>query len=135
MENAVALASGVDITDAHYPGRDPIDYYGNGGFRFSNMSHRGALLVIPSGIHRWDVDDWTRLDPESFSKIFAEKDDIEILLIGTGNDPLPLDPSIADALRKAEISFDIMTTGAAVRTLNILLSEDRAVAAALLPVA
>ena len=30
-----------------YPGRAPIDAYGNGGFRFAGMSHRGSLLILP----------------------------------------------------------------------------------------
>ncbi len=33
---------------AHYPARAPIDAYGNGGFRFAGMSHRGSLLIVPS---------------------------------------------------------------------------------------
>ena len=39
---------------AFYPGRAPIDAYGNGGFRFAEMSHRGSLLCLPSGIYGWD---------------------------------------------------------------------------------
>ena len=40
---------------AHYPQRAPIDAYGNGGFRFAGMSHRGSVLFLPSGIYAWDV--------------------------------------------------------------------------------
>ena len=38
---------------AHYPGRAPIDAYGNGGFRFADMSHRGSILCLPTGIYAW----------------------------------------------------------------------------------
>ena len=36
-----------------YPGRAPIDAYGNGGFRFAEMSHRGSILCLPSGVYAW----------------------------------------------------------------------------------
>ncbi|WP_319532137.1 MTH938/NDUFAF3 family protein [uncultured Cohaesibacter sp.] len=120
------------MTEAFYPGHDPIDYYGNGGFRFGTMSHQGALLFLPSGIRRWDVDEKPTLD--SLTALMREKDDIEILLLGTGKFLTLPDPEFSAAIRAQGIKLDIMDTGAAVRTLNILLSEDRAVAAALLPV-
>ena len=44
---------------AHFPRRAPIDAYGNGGFRFADMSHRGSILIVPSGVYAWDV---TRMD-------------------------------------------------------------------------
>ena len=134
IENAVALATGLEMVDAYYPGHDPIDYYGDGGFRFGDMSHQGALMFLPSGIRRWDVETADRVNANSFTKLFEEKDDIEILLIGTGKQLALLDPEVKTAIREQGIKLDIMDTGAAVRTLNILLSEDRAVAAALLPV-
>lgn len=45
------MAKGIEIREAHFPGRAPIDAYGNGGFRFAEMSHRGSILCLPSGIH------------------------------------------------------------------------------------
>ncbi len=134
IENAVALAAGIEMVDAFYPGRDPIDYYGDGGFRFGDMSHQGALMFLPSGTRRWDLPDGDPFVSESFAKVLTEKDDIEILLIGTGAQIKPLDPALAGHLRGEGLKLDVMDTGAAVRTLNILLSEDRAVAAVLLPV-
>ena len=41
---------------AHYPARAPIDAYGNGGFRFADMSHKGSLIIVPSGIYAWDAE-------------------------------------------------------------------------------
>lgn len=43
------MAKGIEIREAHFPGRAPIDAYGNGGFRFAEMSHRGSILCLPSG--------------------------------------------------------------------------------------
>ena len=134
VENAVALAAGLEMKEAFYPGHAPIDAYGNGGFRFGSLSHQGALLFLPSGIHRWDVVDPGALALADFGKVRKEAGDIELLLIGTGEAFGLLDQTISDALKAEGIKIDIMDTGAAVRTLNILLSDGRAVAAALLPV-
>ena len=49
----MAGPTGTVIRDQHFPGRAPIDAYGNGGFRFAGMSHRGSILCLPSGIHGW----------------------------------------------------------------------------------
>jgi uncharacterized protein len=124
--------AGIVIRDAHYPGRAPVDAYGNGGFRFAGMSHRGSLLCLPSGIYGWDPEG--RIDRETLAKVFDEADQIEVLLVGTGREMEPLDAALAAALRERGIVADAMTTGAAVRTFNVLLAEDRAVAAALVAV-
>jgi uncharacterized protein len=123
----------VVIRDAHYPGRAPITAYGNGGFRFANMSHRGSLLCLPSGIYGWDAP--PALDVESLAGVFAEANDIEILLVGTGTELRPLSAAIRERCRTEHVVAEPMATGAAVRTFNVLLSEERAVAAALIAVA
>ncbi|RWM30133.1 Mth938-like domain-containing protein [Mesorhizobium sp.] len=128
------MAKGIIIREAHFPGRAPIEAYGNGGFRFADMSHRGSLLCLPSGIHGWEPADPLRLAAVDFDKLFAEAGRIEILLVGTGKDLRPLPGALRAALKQAGISADPMSTGAAVRTYNVLLAEDRAVAAALIAV-
>jgi uncharacterized protein len=126
--------AGIVIREAHYPGRAPIEAYGNGGFRFADMSHRGSLLCLPSGIHGWQPADPAALTLADFDKVLAEADGIEILLVGTGTDIRLLPATLRAALKEAKISADPMSTGAAVRTYNVLLAEDRAVAAALVAV-
>jgi uncharacterized protein len=126
--------SGIEIHDAHFPGRAPIEAYGNGGFRFADMSHRGSILCLPSGIHGWKPVDPARLVPDDFEAVVAEAGEIEILLVGTGVDLKPLPAEIRAVLRTNGISADPMSTGAAVRTYNVLLAEDRAVAAAFIAV-
>ncbi|MES5097122.1 Mth938-like domain-containing protein [Agrobacterium sp. BA1120] len=128
------MAGGIEIRPAHFPGRAPIDAYGNGGFRFADMSHRGSLLCLPSGIHGWDVEDNTMLTVEAFSRILEQAGEIEFLLVGTGDGMRILPKELKAALKEAGISVDAMSTGAAVRTYNIMLSESRAVAAALIAV-
>jgi uncharacterized protein len=126
--------SGIFIREAHFPGRAPIDAYGNGGFRFADMSHRGSILCLPSGIYGWEPADGPGLSVEDFARVLSEAADIEILLVGTGKDLRPLPATLKAALKEARISSDPMSTGAAVRTYNVLLAEDRAVAAALIAV-
>ena len=128
------MAEGIVIRKAHFPGRAPVDAYGNGGFRFAEMSHRGSILCLPSGIHGWQPADPAALKLEDFERVLQEADEVEILLVGTGKELKPLPPGLRQALRDAGISADPMSTGAAVRTYNVLLAEDRAVAAALVAV-
>ena len=123
---------GIAVRDAHFPGRAPIDAYGNGGFRFADMSHRGSLLCLPSGIYGWNAP--AAIDAASLSRLLDEAGGIEVLLVGTGPDLVPLAPALNQALREAGIVGEAMSTGAAVRTYNVLLAEGRAVAAALLAV-
>ena len=127
----VELAS---IRDAHFPGRAPIDSYGNGGFRFAGMSHRGSLLCLPSGIYGWAASQEEPFARDRLLKVFEETDEIRFMLFGTGREIKRLPPALADRFRAAGISVDPMSTGAAVRTFNIMLQENRPVAAAFVAV-
>ncbi len=128
------MAGGIEIRPAHFPGRAPIDAYGNGGFRFADMSHRGSILCLPSGIHGWNVTDPAKITLEDLSKAIEQAGEIEFLLVGTGDGMRLLPKELRATLKEAGISVDAMSTGAAVRTYNIMLSESRAVAAALVAV-
>jgi len=127
------MAKGIEIRQAHFPSRAPIEAYGNGGFRFADMSHKGSILCLPSGIYGWDFSGPIPQLPD-MENILAEADAIEILLIGSGLHMQRLSEEIRFACRARAISTDVMSTGAAVRTFNVLLAENRAVAAALIAV-
>jgi uncharacterized protein len=129
-----ATPTGVVMREAHYPGRAPIDTYGNGGFRFAGMSHRGGIIAVPSGIYAWDAPAPTAIDEAALARVFAEADKIDVLLVGTGRQLVPLSHALRQRLRAAHIIADPMSTGAAVRTFNVVLAEGRAVATALVPV-
>ncbi|GAG19532.1 unnamed protein product [marine sediment metagenome] len=129
-----SASHGMNLREAHFPGNAPIDAYGNGGFRFAGMSHRGSIICLPSGIYGWNVATPDELIIKNFGKIFEEANNIEILLVGSGTELCLINANLRSALRKADISADPMSTGAAVRTYNILLGEGRAVAAAMLAV-
>jgi uncharacterized protein len=122
------------IYDGFVPGRHVIDAYGAGGFRFAEMSHRGSILALPSGVKAWPVASAKNLLEQDFAPVFAEAANIEFLLIGTGRDIVPIAEALRWRFREALIGTDVMQTGAAARTYNILLAENRRVAAALIAV-
>ncbi|WP_181706904.1 Mth938-like domain-containing protein [Chthonobacter rhizosphaerae] len=127
-------AHGIVMREQHFPGRAPISAYGNGGFRFADMSHRGSILCLPSGIHGWSVSEASEIGVETLRKALDEAADFEVLLIGSGRSIVPMAESLRFAMRERGLRGDVMPTGAAVRTYNIMLGENRAVAAALLAV-
>ena len=122
--------------DGFVPGAFEIEGFGAGGFRFAGMSHRGSLIVLPSGIHMWAALTPDDMTPDMLAPVFAEPvGTIELLLIGTGRELLPLRADLRGALRAAGIGVDPMATSQAIATYNILFAEKRRVAAALLAVA
>ncbi len=125
--------SGGRLYDGFVPGRHAIDAYGNGGFRFGDMSHRGSILALPSGVRAWDVTGVADLGEEALDAVFAEAR-LELLLLGTGLDIAAVPESVRWRFREARIGLDVMQTGAAARTYNILLAENRSVGAALIAV-
>jgi uncharacterized protein len=126
--------SGGRLYEGFLPGRHPIDAYGNGGFRFAGMSHRGSILALPSGIHAWAVGAVQDLTSEALRPVAAEAADLELLLLGTGREVAHLPEGLGTFLRAAGIRLDTMQTGAAARTYNVLLAENRKVGAALIAV-
>ncbi|MBE7731731.1 Mth938-like domain-containing protein [Devosia faecipullorum] len=118
----------------HFPHQVGIDAYGNGGFRFAEMSHRGSLLCLPSGMQAWSINSAAELTLASLQPVIELADRIDVLLIGLGPDIVAIDPAIRVALREQRVIIEPTQTGGAIRTYNVLLAEDRAVAAALIAV-
>jgi uncharacterized protein len=119
---------------SHYPQSAQIEAYGAGGFRFAGMSHRGSILALPNGIWAWPPRTPAEIDEASLARVFEEKAAIDLLLIGAGRDPVLLAERVRRSVREAGLSFDTMTTQAALSTYNVLFAEGRRVAAALLAV-
>ena len=119
------MAAGPGLDTPHLPQPAPIDAYGNGGFRFGGMSHRGSLLCFPDGIWAWPVTSVADLSEASLSAALAHAGAIDVFLIGAGRDPWVLPAPMRVLFRERSISVDVMATGAAVRTYNILLAENR----------
>jgi uncharacterized protein len=118
----------------HLPTPALIDAYGNGGFRFAGMSHRGSLLCLPDGIWAWPVAAIDGLTEALLEPVFARADRLDFFLLGGGEMPWPMPASLRARFRALNLSVDAMATGPAVRTWNILLAENRRVAAGLIAV-
>jgi len=118
---------------AHFPGQAPVDGYGAGGFSFAQMSHRGSILALPSGIHAWNPTPLA-LTPADFAMVLAEREAIDFLLIGMGHAMARPPRPVREALAAAGLMYDPMATGHAVATYNLLLEERRRVAAAFIAV-
>ena len=117
-----------------YPYQAAIDGYGSGGFRFAGMSHRGSLLCLPTGMHKWEVASAAQITFESLQPVFDAAEQIDVLLVGLGKEIAGFPKPIRQALRERNIIVEAIATGGAVRTYNILLGESRAVGAALIAV-
>jgi uncharacterized protein len=125
----------ADRPDApHLPRSAPIEAYGNGGFVFADMSHRGSLLCLPDAIWAWPVTRPEDIDRASLARIFAAADGIDTLIIGTGTAAWLAPSALREALRAVKVVLDPMQTGPAIRTYNIMIGERRRVAAALIAV-
>ncbi len=123
------------LSDApHLPRSAPIEAYGNGGFAFADMSHRGSLLCLPDAIWAWPVVKPDAIDRTSLARVFAEAGNIDTLIVGTGTSVWLPPPALRDALRSVKVVLDAMQTGPAIRTYNIMIGERRRVAAALIAV-
>ncbi len=119
----------------HLPQQAPIEAYGQGGFRFAGMSHRGSLMCLPSGIWAWPVTQPSEISEEMLARVFSEAADIGVFLIGTGPDPWDIPGPLRWHFRDAGITPESMRTSHAINTYNILVGEKRRVAAALIAVA
>lgn len=117
-----------------YPGKAPIEAYGNGGFRFAGMSHRGSLICLPDAIVGWSATSAEALTLDDLVILRQEPAAIELLLLGTGRSFMLPSAELRAGLRDIGIRVEPMDTGAACRTYNILLAEGRPVGAALIAV-
>jgi len=109
----------------HLPRQAPIDAYGNGGFRFAGLSHRGSLLCLPSGIRAWPPATAAEIDERALLPVFAEAAALELFLLGVGASMWVLPDALRQRFKDHRIALELMTTGAAVRTYNIVLGESR----------
>jgi uncharacterized protein len=118
----------------HLPRSAPIEAYGNGGFAFADMSHRGSLLCLPDAIWAWPVARPDEINEATLRRVIEKAATIDTLVIGTGNDVWLPPSSLRERLRKVNVVVDAMQTGPAIRTYNIMIGERRRVAAALIAV-
>ena len=118
----------------HLPQLAQIEAYGNGGFRFAGMSHRGSILCLPSGIWGWRPTHADEIDDAALAPVFGEADRLAFFLLGTGPRLWIMSDHLRRRFAELRITVETMPTGAAVRTYNIVLAEGRPAAAGFLAV-
>ncbi|MBM4228162.1 MAG: hypothetical protein FJ164_10495 [Gammaproteobacteria bacterium] len=112
------------------PGSLTIAAYAKDTVTISGQVHRFPLVVTPGGIH-------ANLLPESLSSLTAAHLQaiadlgIEILILGTGSRQVLVGRELNETLAQRGVGLEAMNSPAACRCFNVLVAENRAVAAAL----
>ena len=119
----------MELTAVNPAGRQIIERYGAAGFQVSGVTYAGPVIVFPDRTLPWAAAAPTA---ESLAPV-VEHGGIELLLLGLGGRMTPVATALRVSLKAAGIAVEPMDTGAACRTFNVLIAEDRRVAAALLP--
>lgn len=121
----------MDITPLLARDRQVIERYGATGFHVSGVAYDGSILVLPQATHAWPAGSLADASPANLAPVIEAG--VQILLLGCGRQMLLVPPTLRQALRAHGVVIEAMDTGAACRTYNVLLAEDRRVGAALLP--
>jgi len=115
------------LNEIRFSDQRPIDGYGPGGFRVGGEWHEGSLLLSPQGV----VPIVMPLTAEALPPVLALAPEVDVVLVGQGADIAPLPARLRILFEEAGIGVEIMATPPACRTYNVLLAEDRRVAAVL----
>lgn len=124
----------IDITVRPAAGRQLVERYGGGGFTVSGVRHTGSVLILPDRTLGWPVAQADAIDASALDGVISCAVRPRILVIGCGRSFVARPAGLDEAMRAAGIGIEWMDTGAACRTFNVLLLEDREVAAALIAV-
>ena len=122
----------MEITPLVPGGRQLIQSYGGGGFTVAGSRHVGSIVILPERTLPWTVATATDLSLASLDVVTATG--VDLVLIGTGAVGTMVPPTLRAALKAAGVAAESMTTASACRTFNVLLAEDRRVAAALMAI-
>ena len=124
----------MDVTPLVREGLQLIQSYSAEGFKINSQSYGGAVIVTPFETRSWnDVSDVSSLTLQNFQSVIEIKEDVDVVLFGTGAKMAFLPSEVQSALQKQGLNVDCMDTGAACRTFNILVAEGRRVVAMMLP--
>ena len=115
------------LNEIQYTDAKPIDGYGPGFFRIGGELVDGPVLVLPTGVSAWGGFD-------DSAALLALVGQVDVIFIGTGAEIAHIPSAFREALEEVGLGVESMGSPAACRTYNILLSEGRRIAAALLPV-
>jgi uncharacterized protein len=112
-----------------------IDSYGGGGFRLSGQWHAGSLLIVGDEPRAWPVTRLAELSRETLAPVFeAGRAEVEFLLLGVGATNALPPKALRQDLLAAGMGLEFMDTAAAARLYNVLTSEGRRLAAALIAI-
>lgn len=126
----------MEFSTPEFGGRPPIDGYGDGGFRIDQKRVKGSMLLLPDGsFGPWAAATPEDILPSALTDLLTHREVFDLILIGTGATHALLPKDTRVFLREEGVHAEIMTTGAAARTYNVLLGEGRRIGAALLAVA
>ena len=111
-----------------------IHGYGDSGFRVSGTRHSGSLFLLPRLTTLWAPP--TNLDSLTAADLLPLLGEpvAPLLVLGTGAAPMHPFNELGAALRGHGVAFELLSTPAACRTWNVLMSEGRAAAAALVAI-
>jgi uncharacterized protein len=122
----------MEFTRSAPEGRQVIQGHREGGFTIAGVRHEGSVLVLPDRTYTWPVTELAAVTIESLAPITGAAAGIDILVLGCGGGFGQLRADLREALRAHGIVIEAVDTRAACRTFNVLLAEDRRVAAALI---
>ncbi|MFI4986317.1 MAG: Mth938-like domain-containing protein [Alphaproteobacteria bacterium] len=122
----------MDVTPLIPAERQLIQAYGEGRFRIANAVYEGSVIVLPEHTLAWPVRALAEVTIESLAAVLSAEPKVELLLLGCGSAMAPLKRELRVAMRARGVVVEAMDTGAACRTFNVLLSEERRAAAALI---
>lgn len=125
---------GLEMSEQGRAGLPLVTAYGQGGFVIGNRRIDGALLLMPDHAHALEAASMADLSPAMLDPLFKADPSIDVLLVGTGEKMIPMPANLREMLQSHSFVPDLMDSGACARTFNILLLEDRRVAALLFPV-
>jgi len=112
-----------------------IDAWGGGGFRVSGLWRPGGLLILNDQPRDWAPREPGALTPEDFAEVIALGSAVsEFVLLGAGPTQTLPPRAVRDAIRAAGLGLEFMSSEAAARTYNVLVSEGRRFAVALIAV-
>ncbi len=125
----------MDVTPLVRKGQYIIQSYAGGVFKISGDTYKHPVLVSAECLEPWDIGDVSDISDftiDDFKPLIEKSDEIDVVLLGCGENMSILPPALRRDLKNAGLSVDSMDTGAACRTYNVLMAEGRRVLAALL---